>query len=177
MTDEHLLWRIAITFASLSLVAVGGAPAVVPEMHRQVVTVLGWMDDATFANLFAVAQAAPGPNMLVSSLIGWHVSRLAGLGVATAGMILPPALLAFATGRILNHLGDVSWIGVAKEGLVPIAIGFFMAGGFVMARAADHNWMMAAITAGSTLFVFLTNKNPFWALAAGAALCMVRLWL
>ena len=82
----HLLGQIAITFATLSLLAVGGANAVVPDMHRQVVETLGWMDNATFANLFAIAQAAPGPNVLVVSLIGWHVAGFAGLLVATVGV-------------------------------------------------------------------------------------------
>jgi chromate transporter len=170
MKDEHLLWRIAATFASLSLVSVGGLPAVLPEMHRQIVNVLGWMDDTTFTSLFAIAQAAPGPNMLVSSLIGWKVSGFAGMGIATAAVILPPAVLALVVGRILKDLGDAPWIGLAKEGLTPVAIGFFLAGGFVMSRAANHNWTAEAITAASALFVFLTDQNPFWALAGAAAL-------
>lgn len=177
MHDEHVLWRLWLTFVSISLISVGGAPAVLPEMHRQVVNVMGWMDDATFANLFAVAQAAPGPNMLVSSLIGWQVKGLVGLLVATAGMIVPPAILAFVAGRILNRLSDLSWVSLAKEGLVPIAIGFFMAGGFVMARAADRNWLMGGITTASALIVFLTDVNPFWALFGGAAACVLRLWI
>ncbi|HXM71201.1 MAG TPA: chromate transporter, partial [Thermoanaerobaculia bacterium] len=87
------LWQIAATFASLSLVAIGGANAIMPDIHHRIVDVLGWMNDTTFANLFAIAQTAPGPNVLIVSLIGWHVAGLAGLAVATLAMILPSSLL------------------------------------------------------------------------------------
>ncbi|HUN50807.1 MAG TPA: chromate transporter [Candidatus Sulfotelmatobacter sp.] len=163
----ELLWRIAETFASLSLVAIGGANAVIPEIHRQVVEVQGWMNDAAFANLFAIAQAAPGPNVLVVSLIGWRVAGLAGLAVATVAMILPASLLAFAAGRLFTRFARAGWLRQVQAGLVPIAVGLILASGVVMGRAADHGPMTAAITVGTALFVFLSNRNPLWALGAG----------
>jgi chromate transporter len=84
---DNLLWRIAVTFASLSFVAVGGVSAILPGIHRQVVDAQGWMNDTTFANLYAIAQAAPGPNVIVVGLIGWHISGLAGLSVAMSAMV------------------------------------------------------------------------------------------
>lgn len=173
---DNLLWQIALTFASLSVVAVGGAHAVIPDIHRQVVNVLGWMNDATFANLFALSQAAPGPNVLIVSLIGWHVSGLAGMLVATLAMLLPSSLLALGAGRLVNRLADTSWIGVAKQGLVPIAIGLILGGGVVMARAADHDLLTAGITVGAAFFVFFAEKNPVWALAAGTCISMLGVW-
>ena len=136
--SADLLRQIAETFASLSLVAIGGANAVIPDIHRQVVEVQGWMNDAAFANLFAIAQAAPGPNVLVVSLIGWHVAGLAGLAVATVAMILPASLLAFAAGRLLARFARASWVRHVQTGLVPIAVGLILASGVVMGRAADH---------------------------------------
>ena len=78
-----LLLQLALTFAPLSLVAVGGAAAVLPDIHRQVVEARGWMSDGAFLDLFAVAQAAPGPNVMVVSLIGWQVAGVPGFLVAT----------------------------------------------------------------------------------------------
>ena len=74
-----LLWQLASGFAAISLIAVGGGIAVIPEMSRLVVETHGWMSQARFAELFALAQAAPGPNVLVVGLIGWQVAGLAGM--------------------------------------------------------------------------------------------------
>ena len=162
-----LLRQIAVTFASLSLVSIGGANAVLPEIHRQVVDVLGWMDDATFANLFAISQAAPGPNVLLVSLIGWHMAGLSGLLVATLAILLPSSVLAFAAGRIVARWSEKSWVRLAKSGLVPIALGLILASGLVTARAANRNALAYAISGGTALFVLLSRRNPLWALGAG----------
>ena len=90
-----LLLQILVTFGILSLVAVGGANAVLPEMHRQVVELRGWLDDATFSQLYALAQAAPGPNILVASVMGWRIAGPGGMAMATVGMLLPAAVLAW----------------------------------------------------------------------------------
>jgi len=168
-----LLWQIAITFGSLSLVAVGGANALVPEMRRQMVDVLGWMSDPTFTNLFALAQAAPGPNVLIVSLLGWHVAGLQGLAVATLAMITPSCLLAFGVRRVMARSADSAWLRVLQGGLVPIAIGLILASGSIMARAADRGALTAAITAATAALIFWTARSPLWALATGALLSVV----
>jgi chromate transporter len=171
------LWQIAATFASLSLVAIGGANAIMPDIHRRIVDVLGWMSDTTFANLFAIAQAAPGPNVLSVSLIGWHVAGFAGLAVATLAMLLPSSLLAFGAGRLVTRFAGVRAIAVIQRGLVPITVGLILAGGVVMGRAADHGLLSLAATLGTALYVFASDWNPLWALAAAAAVSMLGRWL
>ena len=58
-----ILLIIAGQFSALSLLAFGGGiNTVVPELHRQAVTLHHWMDDRTFADLFAIAQASPEPS-------------------------------------------------------------------------------------------------------------------
>ena len=84
--NPDLAWLGAL-YAQLSLLAVGGVVTVLPEMQRAVVEVRGWMAPAEFAALFALAQAAPGPNMMVATLVGWRVAGLPGALVATLGMI------------------------------------------------------------------------------------------
>ena len=171
------LWQIAATFASLSLVAIGGANAIMPDIHHRIVDVLGWMNDTTFANLFAIAQTAPGPNVLIVSLIGWHVAGLAGLAVATLAMILPSSLLAFGAGRLVARFAGLRAIAAAQRGLVPITVGLILASGAVMGRAADHGALTLAATLGTALYVFASDWNPLWALAAAAAVSMLGSWL
>jgi chromate transporter len=98
-----ILIQIARVFAVLSLISIGGANAVLPEIRRQVVDVQGWMNDATFANLFAISNAAPGPNIILVSLIGWQLAGLTGLLVATLAIMIPSCSLAFLAGRAVNR--------------------------------------------------------------------------
>ena len=172
-----ILLQIALTFASLSLVAIGGANSIVPDIHRRVVETLGWMDDRTFANLFAIAQAAPGPNVLIVSLIGWHVAGAAGLMVATLAMIVPSSLLAFGAGRLLTRFAGTRAVVAIQRGLVPVTVGLILAAGVVMGRAADHGALSLAATLLTALYVFASDWNPLWALAAAAAASMLGAWL
>jgi chromate transporter len=169
----RLLWQIAATFASLSLVSIGGANAVVPEIHRQIVERQGWMNDATFTSLFAISQAAPGPNVLLVSLIGWHMAGFAGLMIATVAMVLPSSLLAFLAGRFVSQWHKTRWIKIAKAGLEPIALGLILASGVVMARAAEYHALSALITIATAAFVVFSRRNPLSALAVATVVGII----
>jgi chromate transporter len=163
-----ILWQLATGFAALSLVAVGGGIAVVPEMHRLTVEVHRWLTDAQFAQLFALAQAAPGPNVLVVGLIGWQVAGLAGMLVATLAMTAPAGLLAYGFARFRRRLAGAAWLRLTERGLVPIAVGLILSSGLILADAAARDGVAVAITAASTLFVWRTGHSPLWVLGAGA---------
>lgn len=170
-----LLLQILLAFGTLSLLAIGGANAVLPEMHRLLVEVHGWMDDATFSQLFALAQAAPGPNILAASVMGWHIAGPAGLVAATIGMLLPAALLAWAVAGLTHRLSGAAWLKPAQFGLVPVAVGLIAASGVIMAGAAGTGWLSWAIIGVSTLFVWRTSLSPLWVLAGGGALGLLLL--
>lgn len=171
-----LLLQILTTFAILSLVAVGGANSVLPEMHRQVVELRGWLDDATFSQLYALAQAAPGPNILVASVMGWRIAGVAGMAVATIGMLLPAAVLAWCMAGLLRRLRGAPWLKPAQAGLVPVAIGLLLAAGLVMAEASSQFGLLPlVIVAASTVFVWRTSFSPLWVLAGGGVLGLVLL--
>lgn len=165
-----VLGQLGVTFSLLSLAAVGGANATLPEVHRQVVDILHLMDDATFAKLVALAQTAPGPNVIVTSVIGWRVAGLGGLCVATLAMILPSSLVALGAGRTMQHFSSSAAIWVLKRALAPVAVGLMFASGWVMARAADQGGLTITVTAGMTVLVAFTRLNPLCGIAAGAIL-------
>lgn len=165
-----MIGQIFLTFCLLSLLAIGGANAVLPEMHRQLVEINGWLDDATFGQLFALAQAAPGPNILAASVMGWRIAGPTGLAAATLGMLLPAAILAWSVAGLTARLAKAPWLKPAQFGLVPVAIGLIAASGVIMAEAAGTGWLPWGIIAGSALFVWRTAFSPLWALAAGGAL-------
>jgi chromate transporter len=170
MRDDNPLVELAATFGLISLVAIGGISAVMPEVYRQVVDVHGWMSAAELANLYALGQAAPGPNGLVVGLVGWQVAGLAGFWVAVLAANVPTALLAFAMSRLRRRLGAESWLGTAQAGLVPIALGLFLANGVRTAQAANETPLALIVTVVTTLVVWRTTFNPLWLLAAGALL-------
>lgn len=165
-----MAWQIFTIFATLSLLAVGGMNALLPEMHRQIVERHGWLDDAVFAQMFALAQAAPGPNTLVASLLGWQVAGWPGLVAATLGILLPSGTLAWVVGGALIRRGDAPWLAALRTGLVPVAVGLMFASGLVLAKAAGQGWGLVGITAASTLFVWRAPWSPLWVLVAGGAL-------
>ena len=165
-----VLWQLATGFAAISMIAVGGGIAVVPEMNRLVVDVHGWMSDARFAQLFALAQAAPGPNVLVVGLIGWQVAGLSGMLVATAAMTVPSGLLAYAFSRLRTRLRGNARLRLVEAGLVPIAVGLILASGLILGQLSASGWLAVALTLGSTIFVWRSDRSPLWVLGAGAIL-------
>lgn len=167
---EGVLWVIAFNFALLSLVAVGGVTPILPELHRQAVEAHAWMSSARFADLFAIAQGAPGPNILVVTLIGWDVAGPAGALVATFAICGPSCALAYFVSRIWDRFRQARWRNAVQAGLVPLTVGLVAAGAFVLARAADTGFVTLLITMVTAAAVFLTRVHPLLCLAAGAGL-------
>lgn len=170
MSGGNPLLELAKGFALMSLVAVGGANTVLPDMHRLAVEANGWMSDAEFADLFAIARAAPGPGVLIVGLIGWKAAGLLGALVATAAMCGPCCLLTYGIERLWWRFRHASWRATAQRGLAPVTIGLVLAGGYVVTRAADHGRAAYAVTAATAILALTTRLNPLWLLGAAAAL-------
>jgi chromate transporter len=168
--NESPLVQLAQDFSVLSLLAVGGAITVLPEMHRSVVEVHGWMSGVQFADLFALAQASPGPNILVVTLIGWKVAGLSGALVATAAVCGPSCVLTFAVSRIWLQFREASWRAAVEDGLVPVTVGLMLAGGYLITRSADHSPTAVIITACTAAAALTTRVHPLWLFAVGGAL-------
>jgi chromate transporter len=175
MNDSPLL-RLAGYFALLSLFAVGGANAAIPEMHRIAVEVMHWMNDRQFADMFAIAQVSPGPNIIIVTLIGYHVAGFAGAAVATGAMCGPTCVVAFFFARVWDRFKDAQWRIAIQAGLVPVSLGLIGASAFVLARTADHNVIAGALTAATAVIAFATRINPLWLFAAGGVLGLTG-WL
>jgi chromate transporter len=157
-------------FAVLSLLAIGGANSAIPEMHRIAVEVMGWMSDGQFADMFAISQMSPGPNVIIVTLIGYHVAGLAGAGVATVAMCGPTCVLAFLAARLWDRFKEARWRVAVQAGLVPVSLGLIAASAFVLARAADHNIVAGLLTVATAAVAFATRLNPLWLFAAGGVL-------
>lgn len=171
---DTLLTLLAI-FAPLSLVAVGGANGVLPDLHRQVVSVHQWMTEAEFARAFTLAQAVPGPNILVVSLIGWHVAGLPGALVALIGIIGPSSILALITARALGNPRLTPLRRRIQLGLAPVTIGLMLASGLILARSADHSLAAGGLTLATVAVLLRTRVHPLLLMGGGAVLGLLGL--
>lgn len=164
------LAALAGVFGTLSLLAVGGIPSTLPEMQRQVVAVHHWMGPQDFAALFALAQASPGPNMLISTLVGWRVAGLPGALVATVALCGPSSLLTYATAHLWHRFRHAPWRQAVQAGLTPVTVGLVLGAAFLLARATTTGWSTALITGATTVLLLRTRIHPLWLLGGAAAL-------
>lgn len=168
--DGHPIWALAWTFGLMSLFAVGGANSAIPEMHRVAVDVHHWMSDTQFADLFAISQLSPGPNVLIVTLIGYTVAGLGGALAATLAMCVPTAMLAYGVSGMLTRSRHARWPAIIQAALVPVSIGLMGASALVLALTSDRTWTAASITAGAAAMACATRVNPLWLLLAGGVL-------
>jgi chromate transporter len=169
-SDNNPLLTLALTFALMSLFAVGGANSAIPEMHRAAVDVNHWLTDKQFTDVYAIAQLSPGPNVLIVTLIGYSVAGLAGALIATVAMCVPTAVLALIVSRFLRRASQASWPSIVQAALVPLSIGLMGASGYILARTSDHTIPAVLMTIAAAVLASTTKLNPLWLLLAGGCL-------
>ena len=188
MSDQfQQLWAsldwLALTthFMSLSLLAVAGAISTAPDMHRYLVDERHWLSDTQFTDSIAIAQVAPGPNVLFIALMGWNVGFNAaswsggalGLGLSMFGIMGPSCVLTYVTARWSQRNHDRREVRAFKQGMTPIVISLMAGTGWVLATA--HGYALSQIPLWglvivSTLLVWRTQIHLLWLLGAGAVL-------
>jgi chromate transporter len=167
-SDDYL--ALLSIFVLCSVIAVGGATSAVPEMHRQTIDVHHWITDRTFTELFAIAQASPGPNVVFVTLLGHYIAGIPGALIAMFAMCAPSCTIAYLAAKLLDRFKHASWRIVLQAGLVPVTIGLIASSALIVARAADHSVATLLITAGTFALAYWTRITPLLALALAAAL-------
>jgi chromate transporter len=171
MSDPAAIGVLSEHLALLSSISFGGIPSVLPDIRNFVVTAHGWLTDREFANCFAVAQAIPGPNMiLMMSYIGWKVAGFPGAVASAFATFGPPCTLYYGGYRLWDRFREARWQRITRAGIAPLTIGLIIAGGTVMARTADANWQSAAVTGAAAALLLATRLNPLWMIAAAGTL-------
>ena len=183
-------WLALFThFATLSLLAVGGAITTAPDMHRYLVNDQHWLTEAQFTSSIALAQAAPGPNVMFVALMGWNVGLNAGGGlgvgwmgwvyafsgvfIAMFGIMLPSSTLTYMAARWGHQNRELRAVRAFKQGMAPIVIALLIATGWLL--IAGHNqpakdWPLWLLAVTSMLLVWKTKTHLLWILGAGALL-------
>jgi chromate transporter len=155
-------------FLVLSLLAVGGAIATAPDMHRYVVVEHGWLSDAQFTSSVAIAQAAPGPNLLFVAVIGWNVAGFAGVAATMLGILIPSTTLAIAATRWGSQRRESRFVRAFTSGMAPVTLGLLLATGYVLTEPSRTSLGAMALVVVTVLVIARTKLSPIWMVALGA---------
>lgn len=181
----HEWFELFLHYLSLSLLSVGGAISTAPDMHRFLVDKQHWLTDAQFNASIAIAQSAPGPNVLFIALLGWNVgmnaggmlSGLLGVFLALLGILIPSTVLTYTAAQWGHRNREMRAVRAFKQGMAPIVVALLIATGCILAGANGkagssfvQNWPVWLLTGTTALIVWRTRIHLLWLLAAGAAL-------
>lgn len=173
--------QLFVQYLSLSLLSIGGAISTAPEMHRYLVDEQGWLTDPQFNASIAIAQAAPGPNILFVALMGWHVGLntgsmamgLLGVLITMFGILLPSTTLTYLAAQWGHRNRGLRSVRAFKLGMAPIVIGLLISTGWILTSANNDpatDWRLWLLTVVTALVVWRTRLHLLWLLGAGALL-------
>ena len=165
------LFGLFTHFLVLSLLAVGGAITTVPDMHRYIVIQQHWLSDAQFTASIAIAQAAPGPNLLFVAVLGWNVAGPLGMLATMIGILVPSTVLSLWATRWGAQRRDTRFVRAFTTGLMPLTLGLLLSTGWVLAepylRDPAQRWGALALIVVSVLAMLRTRLSPMWVVAIG----------
>lgn len=165
--DPRALLALALVFAPLSLLSIGGGAALLAEIEHQSVTVHNWTTQREFADLFAISRAAPGPGTMLSTLIGWKVAGVPGALAATIALYLPSSLLVYGAARLWSRWRGSVWHSAVERGLAPIAAGLILSGGIAVLQVSPGGLaVQAAAIVSTALILWRPRLHPLGLFAA-----------
>ncbi|WP_339352853.1 chromate transporter [Acinetobacter beijerinckii] len=165
-----ILWTLVVVFTQLSVLAFGGGNAILPEMQHQVVTVHQWMTAEQFSSLFAMAQAAPGPNMMIVPLVGWHVAGPAGLLVTSLAKFGPSSIITIYALKFWQRFKAHPLRARFEKALKPITVGLVLVSAWLIADASAQNALLVLIVILTAILGMFKKVHPLWVMALGAGL-------
>ena len=169
MRSEDLFALVAI-FVPFSLISIGGGAAILAGIQHETVQVQGWLTPGEFVQIFAVSRAAPGPGMMIATLIGWHVAGWSGAVVATVALFAPSSILTYAVVRATNAHREKKWHKAVRQGLAPVGLGLTMAGAMTIFQVSGGQMSTAIIALASLALLLWMPRIPvLLILAMGAA--------
>jgi len=177
MGDWRHLLAVIWDFLSLSLFSLGGGNTLLSEYHHLSVDQYCWLSSRQFADIYALAEAAPGPSSMIVGLLGmgaavqegplWGV--LSGVSAELA-ILLPSTLLMVAASLSWKRLRDAPIRVAFERGLGPITLGILFAVGLKILRISDHDTPAYAVSAVVCVLMLRTKISPLWFMAVAAVL-------
>jgi chromate transporter len=168
--DGRTLADLSLVFLPLSLVSIGGGPAVLAEMQHQAVAIHGWMTEREFLDLFAISRAAPGPGALIATLIGWKAAGWVGAVTASIAFFLPTSFVVYGMAYVWNRWPSRLLQRTVEGGFAPIAPGLVLASAYVMLESAGTPPLAWGAACGVAAWrIWQPDRNPVVLLGLGTA--------
>lgn len=170
-----MLLSLFLKLSVFSMIAFGGVNALLPELLNLAVNQEQWIDLQTFSDYFAIAQAAPGPNFMTVTLLGWHIYGIIGALVATFAIVWPSSILIFFLQRFILGIKDPVKKKSIQYAAAALAIGLVLSSAWEIALQINHGvaaYLLTIATIGITLF---TRWHPLYLIAIGGALGVLGL--
>jgi chromate transporter len=182
----HDWFTLFAHYLLMSLMAIGGAISTSSEMHRFLVDQQHWLTQAQFNDAIALAQAAPGPNVLFVALMGWHVGlntgsigmALLGVLITMAGILIPSTVLTYLAAQWGHRNRQLRVVRAFKQGMSPIVVALLLSTAWILGSSGGStlsNWPLWLLSVGSMLVVWRTRLHILWVLGAGALLGALHL--
>lgn len=170
-----VLLSLFLKLSAFSLIAFGGVNALLPSLLNLSVNQEHWIDLQTFADYFAIAQAAPGPNFMTVTLIGWHVHGVIGALIATFAIAWPSSILVFFLQRWVMGMSDQQKKKTIQYAAAALAIGLVLSSAWQIALQINHSISAYALTLATIGLTVFTRWHPLYLIALGAALGLLGL--
>ncbi len=164
------LVHLSCLFGLLSLLSIGGGNSVLPEMHRESVEHFRWLTNTQSSDVFAISQAAPGPSILIVTLIGYKAAGILGAVIATAAVILPAGVLVYVVTFFWKRAETSPWRHAIERGFAPLTVGLVLASAYVVGKSADGDWRACLLTAVCAALFIFTKTSPLLVVGAAALL-------
>jgi chromate transporter len=164
------LAELTLVFLPLSLVSIGGGPAVLAEMQHQAVAIHGWMTEREFLDLFAISRAAPGPGALIATLIGWKAAGWVGAVTVSIAFFVPTSLVAYGMAYVWNRWPSRMLQRTVEAGFAPIAPGLVLASAYIMLESSSTRLLAWGAACGvAAWLIWQPDRNPIVSLGLGTA--------
>ena len=177
LSDWRNLLAVIWDFLSLSLFSLGGGNTLLNEYHHMAVDQYCWLSSRQFADIYAIAEAAPGPSSMIVGLLGMGAAVKEGplwgvISGATAeiAILLPSTLLMVVAALSWNRLRNSPWRMAFERGLGPITLGILFSVGLKILRISDHDTPAYAVSLVVCVLMLRTKISPLWFMAVAGLL-------
>jgi chromate transporter len=164
------LFSLFLKLSAFSLFAFGGINALLPVLYNLSVNQEHWINSQTFSDYFAIAQAAPGPNLMTVTLIGWNVGGVLGAAIATLAISWPSAIMIYFLQRSIANMKDIRKQQMIQFAASTLAVGLILASAWQICHQINHSVMAYILTIGAIGATFFTRWHPLYLIAIGAVL-------
>ena len=165
-----ILLSLFLKLSAFSLVAFGGVNALLPVLFNLAVNQERWIDVQTFSDYFAIAQAAPGPNFMTVTLIGWHIHGVIGALLATFAIAWPSSILIYFLQRLILGMKNPLNKKTIQYAAAALAIGLVLASAWEISLQIHQSLMAYILTIGTIAITFFTRWHPLYLIAIGGTL-------